>query len=104
MDVYWNLQWAPADPTQAFATFRDQEYGLAWHQQFAAAHGKRTTYSEWGIQSDNAEAYLSLMKQWFADHNVVYATYWNSNADYPGELSRGQYPNAGNAYRALFAH
>ena len=47
--------------------------------------------------------YLREAKRWFESHPVLYQTYWNSNADYRGELSKGQYPAAGTAYRCASA-
>jgi hypothetical protein len=32
----------------------------------------------------------------------VYQTYWDANNDFMGKLSDGQYPHAGDAYRAAF--
>jgi hypothetical protein len=103
MDFYWNTQWDPADPVQAWNSMLTRRYGLQWHQDFAAAHGKRTAYSEWGIRSNNAGPYIERAKEWFTSHSVVFQTYWNSNADFPGKLSDNQYPNAGAAYRSAFA-
>ena len=102
MDFYWNLQWDPADPNDAWNSKVTQKYGLKWHQDFATAHHKPTAYSEWGIMSDKAGPYIQQAKAWFAAHDVVYQTYWNSNAAFSGMLSQGQYPNAGAAYKAAF--
>jgi hypothetical protein len=102
MDFYWNTQWDPKDPVKAWEQARDRRYGLAWHQEFARKRHKPTAYSEWGIKEDTAEPYLREVKKWFDQHPVVYQTYWNSNSDYRGQLSQGQYPAAGAAYRSLF--
>jgi len=102
MDFYWQTQWDPADPIKAWENALHRKYGLEWHQEFARRHKKPTAYSEWGVRSDNAAPYLHSVKAWFDGHPVVYQTYWNSNADYPGKLSDGQYPATGAAYRALF--
>ena len=102
MDFYWNLQYDSADPNAAWNSKVTQTYGLKWHQDFAAAHHKPTAYSEWGIMSDKAGPYIQQAKAWFTSHDVVYQTYWNSNASFTGQLSSGQYPNAGAAYKAAF--
>ncbi|MCA9597422.1 MAG: hypothetical protein KC776_29110 [Myxococcales bacterium] len=102
MDFYWNTQWDPKDPDQAWTSMRDRPYGLAWHQTFAAAHGKPTTYSEWGIMSDDAGPYIANAKKWFDDHAVVFHTYWDSNSAFQGKLSGGQYPKAAAAYISAF--
>jgi hypothetical protein len=102
MDFYWDPAWDPADPVQAFTSMRTRDYGLQWHQNFAAAHNKPTTYSEWGIRTNNAGPYIDLVKKWFYDHHVIFHTYWDSNSAYPGELSSGQYPDSGEAFRKAF--
>ncbi|MES2462592.1 MAG: glycosyl hydrolase, partial [Armatimonadota bacterium] len=102
MDFYWQLKWDPADPLRAWENAVTRPYGLRWHQAFAKSHGKPTTYSEWGISADNATPYLTAARDWFAAHPVVFHTYWDSNADYPGRLSDGQYPQSGASFRSLF--
>lgn len=102
MDFYWNTQWDPTDPNEAWASMRDRTYGLQWHQDFAAAHGKKTAYSEWGVMSDAAGPYIASAQKWFEDHGVVFHTYWNSNSDFKGKLSDGQYPAAGAAFQQAF--
>jgi hypothetical protein len=102
MDFYWNTQWDPADPAQAWSSMLDRPYGLRWHQSFAAAHGKRTTYSEWGVGNNGAGPYIAQAQRWFADHQVVFHTYWDSNTAFTGKLSSGQFTDAGNAYRQAF--
>lgn len=103
MDFYYNHEWDPADPVAAFNYKVSERYGLAWHQDFAKRHGKPTAYAEWGVSRDSDAPYVTLALQWFAAHDVVYASYWNSNAAYRGKLSDGQYPAVASAYRALVA-
>lgn len=101
MDFYYNHQWDPADGVKAFIHRRDEKYGLAWHQAFARQHRKPTAYAEWGISRNSAAPYVQAVGEWFATHNIVYASYWNSNAAYRGKLSDNQYPAVSTAYRAL---
>lgn len=102
MDFYWQLKWDPADPNRAWEWAVSRPYGLRWHQEFAKSHGKPTTYSEWGISSNVAAPYLQQARAWFDTHPVVFHTYWDSNADYPGKLSEKQYPDSANTFRELF--
>jgi hypothetical protein len=103
MDFYLNTQWgAPTEPIAAWNFMRTQRWGLQWHQDFAAAHKKATSYSEWGIRADNAGPYIQKANEWFVQHKVVFHSYWNSQAAFPGTLSNGQYPNAGAAFRETF--
>lgn len=101
MDFYYNHQWDPADGAKAFAWHRDEKYGLAWHQNFASQHKKPTAYAEWGVSGNTDGTYVQAAANWFATHNIVYASYWNSNAAYPGKLSDNQYPAVSPAYRTL---
>ncbi|MEH3123719.1 MAG: glycosyl hydrolase [Sphingomonas phyllosphaerae] len=101
MDFYYNHQWDPADGAKAFAYHRDEKYGLAWHQAFAKLHKKPTAYAEWGVSKNSDASYVQAVGDWFATHNIVYASYWNSNAAYQGKLSDNQYPAVSTAYRAL---
>ena len=103
MDVYYKTQWDSTDPATAFQAKVSDKYGLQWQQDFAAAHGKATAISEWGIATNNSGPYIQAMTKWMADHNMVYENYWNSNADYSGQLNAGQYPDAGSAYRTGIA-
>jgi Glycosyl hydrolase family 26 len=102
MNFYWNTSWDPSDPVAAFNSMMYRKWGLKWHQDFAKAHGKPTAYSEWGVMSNDGAVYIELVKEWFGKHDVVYQTYWNSDADFKGMLSKGEYPDTGNAYRASF--
>jgi hypothetical protein len=102
LDFYWNTQWDPADPVAAWDSMMNRMWGLKWHADFAKAHGKRMAYAEWGVMSNNAGPYIERARAWFAQHNVVYHTYWDSNLDFKGKLSANQYPQAGSAYRTAF--
>ncbi|HWL79569.1 MAG TPA: glycosyl hydrolase, partial [Roseomonas sp.] len=103
MDFYWKPEYSGTDPVKAFQDMANREYGLQWLENFAAAHGKPTGYSEWGVTGDNAAAYIKLVQEWFGNHNVVYQSYWDSNSAYPGEMSDGTDPNSGAAYKAAFS-
>jgi len=102
MDFYWDTRWDPSDPQQAWDHMVSREYGLQWLEDFAAAHGKPTAYSEWGVKSDDAEEYMQSAAEWFESHNVLYQAYWNSDSAYEGKLSDGSYPITGDAYREFF--
>ncbi len=99
MDAYYNTTWDSADPAVAFHNKVSQPYGLKWHQDLAAAHGKETAVSEWGVKTDNAAEYIHRFADWMAQHDMVYANYWNSDAaGYSGTLHGGRHPEAGAAF------
>ncbi|MFT8247325.1 carbohydrate-binding domain-containing protein, partial [Roseomonas sp. BN140053] len=102
MDFYQHPQWTSYDASKAFDVMVDRPQGLRWLENFADAHGKPTAYSEWGVQGNNSAAYVQKAAGWFKDHDVVYQTFWNSDADYPGKLSDGSEPATGAAYKAAF--
>jgi YD repeat-containing protein len=106
MDFYWDSQQSGSitDPVGAFNYQRDNAVGLTWLQNFATAHGKQTAFSEWGANSSNAGMYFQLVKKWFTDHPPVYASYWDSNAAFAGQMSNGQYGPASDTFKALFGH
>ncbi|MDJ0386536.1 glycosyl hydrolase [Roseomonas sp. E05] len=103
MDFYWKTEYSGTDPVAAFEDMAYREYGLQWLEDFAAAHGKPTAYSEWGVSTDNAAEYIELVNEWFDSHDVVYQSYWDSDAAYEGKLSDGSNADSGAAYQELFA-
>lgn len=92
MDFYLNPTYDLKDPIAAWEWKVNCEYGLKWHQTFAAAHGKRTSYSEWGVRGDNAGPFIERAHAWFKQNAVVFHTYWDSNSAFAGKLSSEQYP------------
>ncbi|MFK5598215.1 Ig-like domain-containing protein [Methylobacterium sp. HMF5984] len=102
-DVYYSTQWDGTDAAKGFKGEVTRTYGLQWQQDFAAAHGKATAISEWGVASDNAAPYVQAMTKWMTDHNMVYENYWDSNADYSGKLSTGANATAGAAYKSAIS-
>ena len=103
MDFYWNTKYWPDDPIAAWNGMVADSRGLQWHQDFAAARGKPTAYSEWGVATDNAAPFIERAKAWFDSNNVVYQTYWDSDAVFEGKLSGGRLPRAASAYVRLFS-
>jgi Ca2+-binding RTX toxin-like protein len=103
MDFYYNTTWYPKDPAVAWDFMVNRTYGLQWLENFASAHNKPTAYPEWGVNSDNAGIYIQKAAQWFESQGALYQSYWNSNADFPGKLSDGQYPATGAAFVQTFA-
>jgi hypothetical protein len=101
LDFYYDRQWDPQDATTAWAYMLNRKYGLVWHRDFAAAHSKPIAYAEWGIKNDNDAIYINKAAEWFLRQDLVYQSYWNSNADYPGKLSDNQYPSVTRSYRAF---
>ncbi|QOZ32702.1 glycosyl hydrolase [Bradyrhizobium sp. CCBAU 53421] len=102
MDFYYNIKWNPENPAQAWDEMVNRQYGLQWLEDFASLHKKPTAYPEWGINSDEAGPYIERAARWFAGHNVLYQSIWDSNDAFAGKLSDRQYPAAAAAYVEAF--
>ena len=103
LDFYHLPQYG--DPKEAVAAWNymvTREFGLQWHLEFSRTHAKVMAYPEWGVQSDHFDAYIFSMAEWCLTSNVEFQAYWESNSDYPGALSGGQYPSTGKAFKAAF--
>lgn len=106
-DIYDETIWCKINKPESRWKFHlTRRYGLNWHRDFAKQHNKPMAYSEWGVGgngSGDCDYFIEQMHRWFIDNKVIYESYWDSNADYPGKLSEGQYPKAGAKYKELFA-
>jgi hypothetical protein len=102
-DFYYSTKYMTSNSDQAWNQIVNQKYGLQWLSDFATAHGKPMGFSEWGVDSNNAQSYIVDAATWFATHNVAYQSYWNSNSGgFTGQLSNNQYPTTGAAFVAAF--
>jgi Ca2+-binding RTX toxin-like protein len=104
MDFYYAQEYLGADPVKAFNWIKNATHGLQWLEDFAAAHGKQTAYSEWGINSDTAGEYIKLVKDWFDTHDVAYQSYWDFTIqkDLVTGLSDMTLPSAGEIFKDMF--
>lgn len=102
MDFYYglnNLTNAP-DPDAAFQQMLDN--GLTNIANMAASAGKPLAFSEWGVNQDNFGNYVKDFFDWCRAQGCLYVTYWDSDGDYPSELSDGSYPETGAMFRHLW--
>lgn len=104
MDVY-DFKW----PGNAEERWRDRylkaDYGLEWQRDFAAAHGKKMSYPEWGVgQFGDNPYFVQQMHDWFVqnDASIAYAAYFNVDGDWPTQLDTGNFPNSAALFRKLF--
>lgn len=102
VDFYYQPQFESPDPDRAWNDMVERRYGLAWHRDFAAAHGLPRAFSEWGVTLPNSSAYIRHAATWFREDDVVYQSYWNSDGDFPGKLSSNRIPDTGAAFRQAF--
>jgi hypothetical protein len=111
LDVY-DQDWFPgwSDPYQRWQNLLTQAYGLRWHRDFAAAHGKPMTFPEWGLMTrtdghggGDDPYYIEKMHDWIASNPVAYALYFEFDApDGRHELMSGQFPQSAARFQQLF--
>jgi len=107
LDLYDQYRWCKIkDPVERWdKVVMHGDHGLLWHQAFAKAHHKPMSYPEWGACGSDAgddPYFIEQMHKWFIENHVIYASYWDSNTDYFGQLSNNQYPLAAAKYKELF--
>jgi hypothetical protein len=80
-------------------------FGLEWQRDFAAQHGKRMSYPEWGVGNfgDNP-FFIQQMHDWFVANrdNIAYAAYFNVDGLWPTQIDTGRFPNSEKLFRQLF--
>jgi hypothetical protein len=80
-------------------------FGLEWHRDFAARHGKRMSYPEWGVGNfgDNP-FFVQRMHDWFVenDNNIAYAAYFDVDGLWPTQIDNNQFPHSEKLFRKLF--
>ena len=111
MDFYdqsWINGWQ--DPVKRWDSYMNMPYGLKWHRDFAAAHGKPMTYPEWGLAirddghggGDNPY-FIQQMHDWIAANNVAFHSYFEFNrSDGEHRLMSGAFPRAAEKFQQLF--
>lgn len=100
MDFYF----IPGDGTDMVAAWRfkvEQTYGLNWAEAFARSHSKPLSIPEWGIGVNNAQFYVSSVRDFITDNADIFAYHNYYNADISGDpnfqdrLDLNQYPATG---------
>jgi hypothetical protein len=80
-------------------------FGLQWHREFAARHGKAMSYPEWGVGNfgDNA-FFIQQMRDWFVENadNIAYAAYFDVDGLWPTQIDNGRFPKSQRLFRKLF--
>ncbi len=80
-------------------------FGLQWHRDFAAQHGKLMSYPEWGVgQFGDNPYFIQKMRDWFL-HNqdkIAYAAYFDVDGQWPTQIDNNQFPQSQKLFRKLF--
>ncbi|MDF2924794.1 MAG: hypothetical protein K0R57_3708 [Paenibacillaceae bacterium] len=103
MDIYDE---GTSDAQNRFQYALTRSYGLNWLRDFANARNKPIAISEWGVggrDSGDSPVMVENMYNFFRATNTVFQLYWDSNADYGGQLRPvTSYPNASAKFKQLF--
>ena len=102
MDFYYGLNTLTNDPDPDTAFQEMLDNGLSEIANLAATHGKQLAFPEWGVNQDNFGNYVKDFFDWCRAQSCLYATYWDNNGGYPGEISDGTYPETGAMFRHLW--
>ncbi|MDI4234687.1 hypothetical protein OZ411_17940 [Bradyrhizobium sp. Arg237L] len=81
-------------------------FGLEWHRDFAARHGKRISFPEWGVGHAGDNPYfIQKMHDWFVENrdSIAYAAYFNVDGLWPTQIDTGRFPESEKLFRKLFA-
>jgi hypothetical protein len=101
-DIYWKPQYSSNDPVAAFNLYRDWPRGLNWIASFAAQHGKQVAISEFGTTGNTGGPFIEQVVSWAKAHNVLYATYWQSQAGGYDGLLNGRWPATDATFKKFF--
>jgi hypothetical protein len=104
LDLYDQTVAAYPGPAAAWATYLSAPTGLNWLASFAAAHGKKITFPEWGLgyganSGGDDPTFIDNMAKWINTHNVTNALFWD-DGDWVGT---GHNPNTVAALNTDFA-
>jgi hypothetical protein len=80
-------------------------FGLEWHRDFAARHGKPMSYPEWGVgNSGDNPFFVQQMHDWLVtnQNNIAYAAYFDVDGLWPTQIDNGRFPMSQNLFRRLF--
>jgi hypothetical protein len=106
LDIYdFRYEGSPGERWDRF--YLKAPFGLEWHREFAARHGKLMSYPEWGVgQFGDNPLFLEKMRGWFADNqdSIAYAAYFDVDGLWPTQIDNGRFPNSERVFRQLFSH
>ena len=105
LDVYdFKLEGSPEERWNTF--YLKAPFGLEWHRDFAAKHGKLMSYPEWGVGNFGDNPYfIQQMHDWLVKNrdNIAYAAYFDVDGLWPTRISNGQFPKSQELFRKLFS-
>jgi hypothetical protein len=104
LDVYdFKYEGSPQERWDTY--YLKAPFGLQWQRDFAARHGKRMSYPEWGVGNfgDNP-FFIQKMHEWFLNNeaNIAYAAYFNVDGLWATQIDTGRFPESEKLFRRLF--
>jgi hypothetical protein len=81
-------------------------FGLEWHRDFAARHGKPMSYPEWGVGNYGENPFfVQQMHDWFVknESNIAYAAYFDVDGLWPTQIDNDRFPESQRLFKALFS-
>lgn len=104
LDVYdFKYEGTPQERWEKF--YLNGPFGLEWHRDFAARHGKPMSYPEWGVgQFGDNPYFIAKMHDWFVQNqqNIAYAAYFNVDGLWPTQIDTDRFPESRQLFRTLF--
>jgi hypothetical protein len=104
LDVY-DFKFEGSAEERWTAFYLKAPFGLEWHRDFAARHGKPMSYPEWGVGNFGDNPYfVQQMRDWFVQNekNVAYAAYFDVDGLWPTQIDNGRFPVSQKLFRKLF--
>jgi hypothetical protein len=104
LDVY-DFKYEGSAEERWNAFYLKAPFGLEWHRDFAAQHGKPMSYPEWGVGNFGDNPYfVQQMRDWFErnEKNVAYAAYFDVDGLWPTQIDNDRFPMSQKLFRKLF--
>lgn len=103
IDFYTRIQdGQPVDPAENFAYQRLRPFGLDYFIGLAKKFNKSAMVNEFGVKEDNWGCYFKAENQWELNNQISRSSYWDSNGDYPSQVSTGLLPINGAWMRRIY--
>jgi hypothetical protein len=104
LDVY-DFKYEGSAEERWTAFYLKAPFGLEWHRDFAAQHGKPMSYPEWGVGNFGDNPYfVQRMHDWLMQNekHVAYAAYFDVDGLWPTQIDNDRFPASQKLFRRLF--
>jgi hypothetical protein len=104
LDVYdFKYEGSPQERWDTY--YLKAPFGLQWQRDFAAQHGKRMSYPEWGVgQFGDNPFFIQQMHDWFRKNQdgIAYAAYFDVDGLWPTQIDNNRFPKSQELFRKFF--